>query len=79
MMPNTWTLMQTLLDVHGEAHQCAKPLKEAVCYHKQHDPDVDTNEPKGDSTSESETVGERKEGGSTQARWHNSAILQIIS
>ena len=79
MMPNTWTLMQTLLDVHGEARRHAKPLKEAVRYHKQHDPDADTNEPEGDSTSESETEGERKEGGSTQARRRNSAILQIVS
>ena len=80
-MPKTWTLMQTLLDVNGEACQHAKPLKVGVDYYKQHDPEADPGKLAEDSMSESETEsegGSMKEG-RTQVRWCNTALLQIVS
>ena len=79
--PKTWTLMQTLLDVNGEACQHAKLLKVGVDYYKQHDPEADPGELAEDSMSESETEseGESMKEGHTQVRWCNMALLQIVS
>ena len=73
--------MQTLLDVNGEACQHAKLLKVGVNYYKWHDPEVDPGKLVEDSMSESETEseGESMKEGHTQARWHNMALLQIVS